>query len=112
MKLNTTKVLTSIIVLIVLILAYFSYSQKLEMDQKRADRTHYKNEIDKMIAERYKGMIIKSELDGHCGIALYEIKVLDQDKLIHELKFNMDTGEQVAGEITDNCDDLLKVIKQ
>lgn len=111
MKLTTLKVTFSIIAVVIAILAYFGFTQKLEMDHKREQRTAFKHIIDKEIAEKYNGMIVESELDGHCGIALYEIKVLDGDKQVHELYYNIDTGEQLKGEITKNCDDLLKVVQ-
>ena len=111
MKFNTTQIVTSIILIVVLVLTYFGLSLIMDMDQKKEVRTKNKQKIDLMIAERYNGTIVESELDGHCGIALYEIKVRDGNKQIHELYFNMDSGEQLAGEITDNCDDLLKVVK-
>ncbi len=111
MKFSMYKMVGIVITLVIVTLAYFANSQRVMMDEKRTTRTEMKNIIDAQIAQKYNGMIIDSELDGHCGIALYEVKILDSNKNKVELFYNIDTGEQVAGDVTDNCEDLLKVIQ-
>lgn len=110
MKFSMFKMVVIVITLVIAILAYFANSQRVVMDEKRTQRTAMKNRIDAEIAEKYHGMVIDSELDGHCGIALYEIKILDGNKNKLELFYNIDTGEQVAGDVTENCEDLLRLI--
>lgn len=53
-------------------------------------------EILDWVEQRYAGRVVKTELEGHDGIWIYELKVLPANGRVYKLKINAQTGRIIG----------------